>query len=134
MGTICIFGKTTDLFGTVVNSQLSLSDTDSNVINNNLCWLIEESMKGMQLFIIGTKEVCDYYKVIFNWIGETLQKSISWQSVDIDNLSTIIELDNKTYKQTVDALNETVGFVKAFTASKNKELIEYELRGSFEDF
>lgn len=116
---ICIFGNTIGFFGAVVNNKLSLSDSNPDTISNNLCWLINECRKNSEIMIIGNADIYKYYKIIFKWIGDSLQKRINWSSVNITkiikNLSNFEEFEDNVDRSYIKVLEELYNKKLKFT-------------------
>lgn len=116
---ICILGNTIGFFGAVVNNKLSLSDSNPDTISNNLCWLINECRKNSEIMIIGNADIYKYYKIIFKWIGDSLQKRINWSSVNITkiikNLSNFEEFEDNVDRSYIKVLEELYNKKLKFT-------------------
>lgn len=116
---ICIFGNTIGFFGAVVNNKLSLSDSNPNTISNNLCWLINECRKNSEIMIIGNADTYKYYKSLFKWVGDSLQKRINWSSVNINkiikNLSDFEEFEDNVDRSYIKVLEELYNKKLKFT-------------------
>jgi len=116
---ICILGNTIGFFGAVLNNKLSLSDSNPDTISNNLCWLINECRKNSEIMIIGNADTYKYYKSIFKWVGDSLQKRINWSSVNINkiikNLSDFEEFEDNVDKSYIKVLEELYNKKLKFT-------------------
>ena len=76
METICIIGKTEGLFGEVEDNTIALYLTAPDIVNNNICWIINE-LENSDFLIIGDTSVIEYYTVLFKWVGGLLQRKIA---------------------------------------------------------
>ena len=124
METICIIGKTEGLFGEVEDNTIALYLTAPNIVNNNICWLINE-LENSDFLIIGSTSVIEYYTVLFKWIGGLLQRKISWKSVNTDNVK--LDLKKKELYETVlDTVLDRMKISHIYTANHKHQLIEYK--------
>ena len=105
MKTICIIGETKGLFGEVEDNAIALYLTAPEIVNNNICWLIQK-LENSDFVIIGNTRVIKYYTVLFNWIGGLLQRKISWKSVNIDNVK--LDLESKVASENLSDENKKV--------------------------
>lgn len=124
METICIIGETEGLFGEVEDNAIALYLTAPEIVNNNICWLIQK-LENSNFLIIGNTSVIEYYKVLFKWVGGLLQRKISWKSVNIDNVK--IDLKKKELYETVlDTVLDRMKISHVYTANHKHQLIEYK--------
>ena len=93
--SICIVGLTLGFFGTVEKRNFVLEETNTDIINNNLIWLLNECVKDSSIMIIGDTHTVTYYNAIFKWIGTSLKKKIKWQSVNVDKCIKFIQRYHK---------------------------------------
>lgn len=132
METICIIGETKGLFGEVEDNAIALYLTAPDIVNNNICWIINK-VKTYNFLIIGDSSVIQYYTILFNWIGGLLQRKISWKSVNVDKLPSCLK-NKKIYSMVLSSLKGMIEISKTFTATNKKELIEYVCKNSDRDF
>lgn len=124
METLCIIGETKGLFGEVEDNAIALYLTAPNIVNNNICWLINE-LENSDFLIIGSTSVIEYYTVLFKWIGGLLQRKISWKSVNTDNVK--LDLKKKELYETVlDTVLDRMKISHIYTANHKHQLIEYK--------
>ena len=124
METICIIGKTEGLFGEVEDNTIALYLTAPNIVNNNICWLINE-LENSDFLIIGSTSVIEYYTVLFKWVGGLIQRKISWRSVNTDNVK--LDLKKKELYDTVlDTVLDRMTISHVYTANHKHQLIEYK--------
>lgn len=132
METICIIGETKGLFGEVEDNAIALYLTAPDIVNNNICWIIDK-VKTYNFLIIGDSSVIQYYTILFKWIGGLLQRKISWKSVNVDKLPSCLK-NKKIYSMVLSSLKGMIEISKTFTATNKKELIEYVCKNSDRDF
>lgn len=126
METICIIGETKGLFGEVEDNAIALYLTSPDIVNNNICWILNE-LENSDFLIIGNTSVIEYYTVLFNWIGELLQRKISWKSVNTDNVK--LDLKKKELYETVlDTVLDRMKISHVYTANHKHQLIEYKVK------
>lgn len=124
METICIIGETKGLFGEVKDNTIALYLSAPDIVNNNICWIIEK-LENSNFLIIGNTSVIEYYTVLFKWIGGLLQRKIPWKSVNIDNVD--IDLKKKELYETVlDTVLDRIIISHIYTANHKHQLIEYK--------
>lgn len=129
METICIIGETKGLFGEIEDNTIALYLTAPDVVNNNICWIIKE-LENSNPLIIGNTSVIKYYTILFKWIGELLQRKISWKSVNTDNVK--LELKKKELYETVlDTVLDRMTISHIYTANHKHQLIEYKVNSSY---
>lgn len=129
METICIIGETKGLFGEVEDNTIALYRTDPDIVNNNICWLIQK-LENNDFVIIGNTSTIKYYTVLFNWVGVLLQRKISWKSVNIDNVK--LDLKKKELYETVlDTVLDRMEISHVYTANHKHQLIEYKVNSSY---
>ena len=125
METICIIGETKGLFGEVEDNAIALYRTAPEIVNNNICWLIQK-LEHSDFIIIGSTSVIKYYTVLFKWIGGLLQKKISWKSVNTDNVK--LDLKKKElYEVVLETVLERMKISHVYTANHKHQLIEYKV-------
>lgn len=126
METICIISETKGLFGEVEDNAIALYRTPPDIVNNNICWLIQK-LEHSDFVIIGNTSVIEYYTVLFNWVGGLLQRKISWKSVNIDNIK--LDLKKKELYETVlDTVLDRMEISHVYTANRKLQLIEYKVK------
>ena len=129
METICIMGETKGLFGEVEDNAIALYLTAPDIVNNNICWIIKE-LENSDFVIIGNTSVIQYYTVLFKWVGGLLQRKISWQSVNTDNVK--LDLKKKELYETVlDTVLDRMKISHIYTANHKHQLIEYKVNSSY---
>lgn len=129
METICIIGETKGLFGEVEDNAIALYLTDPDIVNNNICWLIQK-LEHSDFLIIGNASTIQYYTVLFNWVGGLLQRKISWKSVNIDNIK--LDLKKKELYETVlDTVLDRMKISHVYTANRKLQLIEYKVKSLY---
>ena len=129
METICIIGKTEGLFGEVEENEIALYLTAPDIVNNNICWIIEE-LENSEFLIIGDTSVIEYYTVLFNWIGGLLQRKIPWKSVNTDNVK--LDLKKKElYEIVLDTVLDRMKISHVYTANNKHQLIEYNVNSLY---
>lgn len=129
MKTICIIGETKGLFGEVEDNAIALYLTDTDIINNNICWIIKE-LENSDFLIIGNTSAIKYYTVLFKWIGGLLQRKISWESVNTDNVK--LDLKKKELYETVlDTVSDRIEISHVYTANHKHQLIEYKVNSLY---
>lgn len=131
METICIIGETKGLFGEVEDNAIALYLTAPDVVNNNICWIIDKA-KTDSFFIIGDSSVIQYYEIVFSWIRNLLLQPIHWKSVNIDKLPSYLK-NKKICSTVLSSVKEKIEISQTFTATKKKELIEYGCKNSNRD-
>lgn len=129
METICIIGETKGLFGEVEDNAIALYLTAPDIVNNNICWLIQK-LEHSDFLIIGNTSTIQYYTVLFNWVGGLLQRKISWKSVNIDNIK--LDLKKKELYETVlDTVLDRMKISHVYTANHKHQLIEYKVKSLY---
>ena len=129
METICIIGKTEGLFGEVEDNAIALYLTAPDIVNNNICWIIEE-LENSEFLIIGDASVIKYYTVLFKWVGGLIQRKIPWKSVNTDNVK--LDLKKKELYDTVlDTVLDRMTISHVYTANHKHQLIEYKVNSSY---
>ena len=129
METLCIIDKTKGLFGEVEDNAIALYRTAPEIVNNNICWLIQK-LENSDFVIIGNTSVIKYYTVLFKWIGGLLQRKISWKSVNIDNVK--LDLKKKELYDTVlDTVLDRMKISHVYTANHKYQLIEYKINSIY---
>ena len=129
METICIIGETKGLFGEVEDNAIALYLTAPDIVNNNICWIINE-LENSDFLIIGNTSVIEYYTVLFKWIGGLLQRKITWKSVNTDNVK--LDLKKKELYETVlDTVLDRMKISHIYTANHKHQLIEYKVNSSY---
>ena len=124
METICIIGKTEGLFGEVEDNSIALYLTSPDIVNNNICWILNE-LENSEFLIIGDTSVIEYYTVLFKWVGGLTQRKISWKSVNTDNVK--LDLKKKELYDTVlDTVLDRMTISHVYTANHKHQLIEYK--------
>ena len=129
MKTICIIGKTEGLFGEVEDNAIALYRTSPGIVNNNICWLINE-LENSDFLIIGDTSVIEYYTVLFKWIGGLLQRKISWKSVNTDNVKLDLK-KRELYETVLDTVLDQMKISHVYTANNKHQLIEYKVNSSY---
>ena len=125
METICIIDKTEGLFGKVEDNAIALYLTPPDIVNNNLCWIIDK-LDTSDFLIIGNTSVIEYYTILFKWVGRLLQRKISWKSVNTDNVK--LDLKKKEIYDTVlDIVLDRMEISHVYTANSKHQLIEYKV-------
>lgn len=124
-------GETKGLFGEVEDNTIALYLTAPDIVNNNICWIIEKA-KTDNFFIIGDSSVIKYYEIVFSWIRNLLLQPIHWKSVNTDKLPSYLK-NKKTCSTVLSSVKEKIEISKTFTATKEKELIEYGCKNSDRD-
>ena len=129
MKTTCIIGETKGLFGEVEDNAIALYLTAPEIVNNNICWIINK-LENNDFIIIGSTSVIQYYTVLFKWIGGLLQRKISWKSVNTDNIK--LDLKKKELYETVlDTVLDRMEISHVYTANHKLQLIEYKVNSSY---
>lgn len=129
METICIIGETEGLFGEVEDNAIALYLTAPDIVNNNICWIINK-LENSDFVIIGNTSVIEYYTVLFKWIGGLLQRKISWRSVNTDNVK--LDLKKKELYETVlYTVLDRMKISHVYTANHKHQLIEYKVNSSY---
>lgn len=129
METICIIGETKGLFGEVEDNAIALYLTAPDIVNNNICWIINK-LENSDFLIIGNTGVIEYYTVLFKWIGGLLQRKISWKSVNTDNVK--LDLKKKELYETVlDTVLDRMEISHVYTANHKHQLIEYKVNSLY---
>jgi hypothetical protein len=132
METKCIMGETKGLFGEVEDNTIALYLTASDIVNNNICWIIKE-LENSNFVIIGNTSVIEYYTVLFKWVGGLLQRKISWRSVNIDNVN--FDLKNKElYEIVLESVLDRMTISHVYTANHKHQLIEYKVIHNVNEF
>ena len=125
MKIMCIIGKTKGLFGEVEDNAIALYRTAPEIVNNNLCWILNK-LDNSDFLIIGDSSTIQYYTVLFNWVGGLLQRKISWKSVNIDNVK--LDLKKKElYEVVLDTVLDRMKISHVYTANHKHQLIEYKV-------
>lgn len=129
METICIIGETKGLFGEVEDNAIALYRTAPEIVNNNICWIIQK-LEHSDFLIIGNTSVIQYYTVLFNWVGGLLQRKISWKSVNIDNVK--LDLKKKElYEVVLETVLDRMKISHVYTANHKHQLIEYNVNSLY---
>ena len=129
METICIIGKTEGLFGEVEDNTIALYLTAPDIVNNNICWIINE-LENSDFLIIGDTSVIEYYTVLFKWVGGLLQRKISWKSVNTDNVKLDLK-KRELYETVLDTVLDQMKISHIYTANHKHQLIEYKVNSSY---
>ena len=129
METLCIIGKTEGLFGEVEDNAIALYRTSPDIVNNNICWIINE-LENSDFLIIGDTSVIEYYTVLFKWIGGLLQRKITWKSVNTDNVKLDLK-KRELYETVLDTVLDQMKISHIYTANHKHQLIEYKVNSSY---
>ena len=124
METICIIGKTEGLFGEVEDNSIALYRTSPDIVNNNICWILNE-LENSDFLIIGDTSVIEYYTVLFKWVGGLLQRKVSWKSVNTDNVKLDLK-KRELYETVLDTVLDRMEISHVYTANHKHQLIEYK--------
>lgn len=131
MKTICIIGETEGLFGKVEDNAIALYLTPPDIVNNNLCWILNK-LDTSDFLIIGNTRAIEYYTILFKWIGGLLQRKISWKSVNIDNIK--LDLKKKElYEAVLETVLDRMKISHVYTANSKHQLIEYKVNHHIND-
>ena len=123
METICIIGKTKGLFGEVEDNAIALYLTAPEIVNNNICWLIQK-LENSDFIIIGDSSTIQYYTILFKWVGRLFKRKISWRSVNTDNVK--LDLKKKElYEVVLETVFDRMKISHVYTANHKHQLIEY---------
>lgn len=122
-------GETKGLFGEVEDNAIALYLTAPDVVNNNICWIIEK-LENSDFIIIGNTSVIEYYTILFKWVGGLLLRKISWKSVNIDNIPTVIK-KKELYKSVLDSVLDRMTISHVYTGNHKHQLIEYKVNSSY---
>ena len=129
MKTICIIGKTEGLFGEVEDNAIALYRTSPDIVNNNICWILNE-LENSDFLIIGDTSVIEYYTVLFKWVGGLLQRKIYWKSVNTDNVKLDLK-KRELYETVLDTVLDQMKISHIYTANHKHQLIEYKVNSSY---
>ena len=129
METLCIIGKTEGLFGEVEDNAIALYRTSPDIVNNNICWILNE-LENSDFLIIGDTSVIEYYTVLFKWVGGLLQRKISWRSVNTDNVKLDLK-KRELYETVLDTVLDQMKISHIYTANHKHQLIEYKVNSSY---